>query len=211
MTPSSSQDSESEPPARRRSWRWLPLVLLESVLIVFSVLFALGMDEWRTERARAEQASVALRSIRAELALNLRSVEEARDNHLAMRDSLRHYVALGQSPPPEIYLHGIFNPAPTQAIAWEAAREVGSTNDLPYSLVLELARVYDRQTRYRSLGDALVQDLMMQVRREGFEPVLRDRSASFVSLQEDFAGRESALIGGYGAALELIDSLESSS
>lgn len=207
MTLSSSQDSATQPPATRRSWHWLPRVLLESVLIVFSVLFALGMDEWRMERARAEQAAVALQGIRAELVQNMERVQGARANHLAMRDSLRHYVALGQNPPPEIYLHGIFNPAPTQAIAWESAREVGSTNDLPYSLVLELARVYDRQEWYRSLGDALVQDLMMQVRREGFEPVLRDRSASFMSLQEDFANREAVLVRLYRGALELIDSL----
>jgi hypothetical protein len=211
MTRSSSHDSAADPPSTARSWRWLPRVLLESVLIAFSVLFALGMDEWRTERARAEQASVALRSIRAEVARNLMSVRRARANHLAMRDSLRHYVALGQNPPPEIYLRGIFNPAATQAIAWESARDVGSTNDLPYALVLEVARAYDRQAGYRSLGDALVQDLMMQVRREGFEPVLRDRSASFMSLQEDFANRESELIRHYGGALELIDSLAQSS
>lgn len=67
--------------------------------------------------------------------------------------------------------------------------------------------MYDRQDQYRSLADALVQDPMMQVRREGFEPVLRDRSASFMSLQEDFAGRESPLIRGYSAALASIDSL----
>ena len=47
----------------------------------------------------------------------------------------------------------------------------------------------------------------MQVRREGFEPVLRDRSASFMSLQEDFANREYVLIRGYNAALASIDSV----
>jgi hypothetical protein len=81
---------------------------------------------------------------------------------------------------------------------------------MPYALVLELARVYDRQAQYRSLTDALLQDLMMQVRREGFEPVLRDRSASFMSLQEDFANRESALIQDYGEALASIDSMAQS-
>jgi hypothetical protein len=207
MTRSSSQDSGTQPSATRRNWRWLPRALFESVLIVFSVLFALGMDEWRMDRARAEQAAVALQGIRAELAQNLESVEIARANHLAMRDSLRHYVALRQNPPPEIYLHGIFNPARTQAVAWQSARDIGSTAELPHSLVLELARVYDRQDQYRSLADALLQDLIMQVRREGFEPVLRDRSASFMSLQEDFANREYVLIRGYNAALASIDSV----
>jgi hypothetical protein len=110
-----------------------------------------------------------------------------------MRDSLGRYVALRQLPPPEVYLGGIFNPAPTYAVAWESARETGTTSDLPYDLVLVLAGVYNQQARYRALGDAVVQDLMMQVRREGVEPVLRDRARAFMSLQEDFANREAGL------------------
>ena len=85
--------------------------------------------------------------------------------------------------------------------AWESARETGATSEMPYDLVLVLSRTYDRQARYRSLGDALVQDVMGQIRREGMEAVLRDRSASFVPLQEDFVNRESLLLQAYNSAL----------
>ena len=187
--------------ARRTTWAWLPRVLVESVLIVFSVLVALAVDQWSADRERRKRAAVALESIRAEVETNLGNAERARDNHRAMRDSLGHYLAVRKPPPSRIYLGGIFKPAVVYAVAWESARETGTTNDLPYELVLRLAEVYGQQARYRALGDALAQDLMMQVRREGVEPVLRDRSAAFMSLQEDFANRENVLAEEYRALL----------
>jgi hypothetical protein len=85
--------------------------------------------------------------------------------------------------------------------AWESARESGATGEMPYDQVLQLSRTYDRQARYRTLGDALVQDLMGQIRREGMETVLRDGAPSFIPLQEDFANRESALLQVYESTL----------
>ncbi|MGH7461127.1 MAG: hypothetical protein ACREMA_08870 [Longimicrobiales bacterium] len=182
----------------RAPWRsWLPRVLVESLLIVFSVLLALGLDQWRDQRARVRRANLALEAIRAEIVENLGTLQRVRSHHLAMRDSLLSYAARRQAPPEQIYLGGIFNPGLTHATAWESARETGVTGDLPYRLVLELSQVYDWQARYRSLGDALAQDLMAQVRREGRETVMRDRAARFIDLQEDFANREASLIKKY--------------
>lgn len=194
------EDSGESP--RGTSWAWLPRLLAESVLIVFSVLLALGMDQWLRDRDRAEVARVALESIRAEVEENLVNVERARDHHLAVHDSLTRYAALGQPPPPEVYLGGMFNAAPVYAVAWESARETGTLSDLPYELVLELSRVYDRQARYRQLGHAVVEDVMMQIRREGTAAVLRDGAMGFMSIQEDFAGREQRLSEAYRALLD---------
>jgi hypothetical protein len=192
----------TEPSRGAGAWRgWLPRVLVESLLIVLSVLLALALDEWRDDQTRAERTEAALTSIRAELQENLQSVERARANHLAIGDSLERYAELGEPPPPRIYLFGIFNPAPVHATAWESALETGTTSDMAYELVLTLSRVYDGQARYRGLGDALVQEIMDDIRREGEEAVLRDRSARFITLDRDFAGRESALAEAYESAL----------
>jgi type II secretory pathway pseudopilin PulG len=194
--------------ARSQPWRpWLTRVLIESLFIIFSVLFALALDQWQEERGRNRRAQIALQSIQAELEENRESIQRARSNHVRLRDSLQSYVEKRQHPPTEIYLGGVFNPGLTHSTAWEAARETGATSDLPYPLVLALSRVYDRQARYRALGDAVVQDLMMQVRREGFEPVLRDRPANLMALQEDFANRELALGQAYDAVLAKLNDL----
>jgi hypothetical protein len=44
---------------RRAALPWLPRVLVESVLIVFSVLLALALDQWFQERERAATAQTA--------------------------------------------------------------------------------------------------------------------------------------------------------
>jgi Tfp pilus assembly protein PilE len=94
-----AEPTEPAPLSAPRWHAWLPKALFEAALIVLSVLLALAVDEWREDRQRAERAEVALRSIRAELQENLQSVERARANHLAMRDSLQTYAARGQAPP----------------------------------------------------------------------------------------------------------------
>jgi type II secretory pathway pseudopilin PulG len=185
-------------------WAWLPRVLAESVLIVLSVLLALAVDQWRDERDRAELAEVALGSIRAELEANRAGVERAREHHLAMHDSLTTYAEAGQRPPARLYLGGIFNPALVHSIAWESARETGATAEIPYETILELSRIYDIQTRYQALGSRLTQDIMTDVRREGTEVVLGDRFRGFISLQEDFAGREGRLLDDYARVAELL-------
>lgn len=183
-------------------------MLGEALLIVLSVLLALGVDEWRDSHDRSARAVVALTSIEAEVRDNLRSVEAARANHLLMRDSLERYAAARQPLPARIYLHGIFNPAAIQATSWESARETGATSEFPYELLVELSRTYDTQGRYRTLGDALVQDLMGDVRRFGMDEVLRDHPAGFIALEEDFSNREARLIEAYQDVLRSLGSAE---
>lgn len=187
-------------------WReWLPRVLVESALIVFSVLLALALDEWRESRRQAARVNVAVEAIRSELLSNRRAVERALLFHRATHDTLASFAAAGQQPPHRMYYgRGMFKPARVVATAWESARESGVTNSLPYDLVLTLSAVYANQRRYEALGDAIVADLYADVRARGAEPVLRDGFVGFVTLTEDFANREANLLEDYdgaGAAL----------
>jgi hypothetical protein len=200
-----ASNGDAQGPTAFTPWRsLLPRLFVESLLIVLSVLLALGVNQWQDSRRRKAQAAVALQSIQAELEANRESVSRARNNHLSMKDSLQSYTQRRETLPERIYLGGVFKPAATYSTAWDSARETGVTTDLPFQLVLALSRVYDRQARYRALGEALGQDLMMQVRREGFEPVLRDRPASLMALEEDFANRESVLLQGYDSVLDAL-------
>lgn len=192
-------------PSKVTRWRSsAPRFIAESLLIVFSVLLALGVNEWQDRRGRRERATVALHSIQAELEANRESVIRAWTNHVSMRDSLQSYTTRREMLPARIYLGGVFRPAATQSTAWDSARETGVTTDLPFGLVLTLSRTYDRQARYRALGDAVAQDLMIQIRRQGFEPVLRDEPAGLMALQEDFANRESVLLQAYDSVLSAL-------
>ena len=124
-----------------------------------------------------------------------------------MADTLDRYVAAKTLPPARIYFGGVFNPAFPLSTAWQAARETGALTALPYDLVLRIAPVYESQSSYRALADALGQSTMADVEREGVLPVFRDRSANFIAVERDFANREMVLDRAYTGALARLDSL----
>lgn len=186
-------------------WRsWLPRALFESVLIVLSVLLALALDEWRRGRQQRIDLSLAVQGIRAELTDNKAEAERAYSRHVTIRDTLQAYARRADLPPARIYYGGMFNPASLLSIAWESARDGGSTEHLPYDVRLMLARVYDRQSRYRTLGDAIAQSIMSDVQRRGGETVFRDGYANFILLTEDFANRERRLVVAFDSALSVL-------
>lgn len=102
----------------------------------------------------------------------------------------------------------MFNPEGVLSIAWQLAREGGSVERLPYDVRLRLARIYDRQARYRVLGDAIVQSIMSDVLRRGGAAVFRDGYANFLLLTEDFANRERRLAAAYDSALATLNRSE---
>ena len=68
---------------------WLPQVLIESALIVISILVALGLDEWRQKREDAETAQQALSNFISEVQQNQARVEDAAPFNKGLLDVLK--------------------------------------------------------------------------------------------------------------------------
>lgn len=205
MAPSS--EAESTSPRRGRRWpEWLPRVLVESTLIVFSVLLALALDEWRQSRTERTRASLALAGIANELAANRAAAEASRAFHRELHDTLLALAAAGQRPSADIYYsRGMFKPANVVSTAWESAQRTAVLDRLPYHLVLELSHAYESQAKYAKLGDRIVADLFVDLRTRGAEAALRDSFRGFIVLTEDFANRERRLIERYEAVLARLE------
>ena len=60
---------------------------------------------------------------------------------------------------------------------------------------------------YARLGDEIARDVYVDLRRRGFETVLREGFSGFILLTTDFAGRESKLIERYDDALATLSAL----
>jgi len=176
-------------------------------LLLIGATLALGADQWRESRAQERRTALALASIRAELTENIARVERARSHHLMMADTLEGYARRRELPPERVYFGGLFNPALVLSTAWQTARETGALSELPYSLVLRLAPVYETQEKYRGLGEALGQGVMLEAQRRGALTVFRDNFANFVLIEKDFSNREAVLARNYRAALAALDSL----
>jgi type II secretory pathway pseudopilin PulG len=72
---------------------WLPKVFFESLLIVFSILLALAVDEWRDERQAAKRAAQTLESFALEIQENQRYLARLAPYHEGLK---KEFGRLGQ-------------------------------------------------------------------------------------------------------------------
>lgn len=187
----------SERPARSTP-AWWGRVLVESVLIVFSILLALFFDEWRNERNLAEQRDRAIADIHAEIVLNLAAVEGVVGYHRTVRDSLGALLRrLGQDSGAEASAwelaqdaapNGIQRPGVTST-AWQTAAASEALALLDIGLTNRLGSLYDIQARGIESTVQRVQDLL-------FDPILFDPGRSIAvlrvlqALANEMAGQE---------------------
>lgn len=196
-----SVDTEARRAAPAPGWRsWLPRVLVESTLIVFSVLLALGVDEWREARGHRAQAAAAERAIIEELRGNRELIAASLAYHSAVHDSLVAHRRDGRAPGIQLFPRGFVSPAQLSHTAWASAAETGALSHVDYETVLRLSRVYAQQERYaeqaRGIGDVLYAELY----RGGMDAVLANHR-NLAGLISTFRYREDALLRQYADAL----------
>jgi hypothetical protein len=80
-------------PLRERLRGKLPELLLEVVSVVFAVLLALGVDEWRDARARRDLAERALAAVAGEIRSNADELRETAPAHAALRERTARTLA----------------------------------------------------------------------------------------------------------------------
>jgi hypothetical protein len=182
---------------RRRTGRWpawLGRAAFESALIVFSVLLALGLNEWRDERRNSAEARAAIDAIVAEITSNRTALLHARENHLAVGAKLKTFATVGHKPTLNEMLNmDTFNPAGLVHAAWSAAQDGGYLDVLPYAVMLDVSKLYERKGGYTALGAQIAADLYDDLRRRGIEVVMVEGYTGLLALEQDFSNREKFL------------------
>lgn len=170
---------------------WLELGL-EAVLVVVSVLLALGLNSWREGREHDAVARKALQALRAEVVANQKQVEARLAYHRALADSLRadpdYVVAL--------------RPAFILTDAWESAEATGAVSYMDYQTASTFGRLYALERLYDQLtgsaSEALYTADLMRGRAAGHERNERD---VWQPVLADFISVESALTKQYDRTL----------
>ena len=140
---------------------WLPQVIIESVLIVVSILVALGLDEWREKREDEEFVRTALSNFLIEVRQNKNRVEDAAPFNKGLRQVLSQHYADEDITSVDDFVNmvEIYSPAALQSTAWDTALATGSLAKMEYNLVTALSFTYSLQSRYDSTTRSGMSDL----------------------------------------------------
>lgn len=136
---------------------WLGKLLVESLLIVLSILLALAMDSWREGRQNAARAEQALASFEAEIRRNKAVIETVMPYHLRLQKDLIRLRDEGAIRTFEDLqnIEGFegFRPAILEETAWRTAVATGTLEHLDYETVQILSRLYTAQERVIAHSD----------------------------------------------------------
>lgn len=179
--------------------RKLGALVAEASMVVFAVLVALAVDEWREDREVAAQVARAQAGVEAELRANQAEFRSGYASVQAMFDSVSSMAARMQRG--EVILEGNLggNLPEFSDAAWETARVTGTLAHMPYEWVLRTARVYEVQALARQAQSQVLSSLGGVVARGLQLDLLLDLQGElFIALQiyASLAERYDEVLGG---------------
>jgi len=129
---------------------WLPQVIIESILIVLSILVALGLDSWRQNQEDEEFVRTALSNFLIEIEQNQIRVADAAPFNMGLRLVLSQHYAVDDIDSVDQFVSMVesYTPAALQSTAWDTALATGSLAKMEYNLVTALSHTYSLQDRY---------------------------------------------------------------
>ena len=134
--------------------RRMASLLVEASMVVFALLVALALEEWRQEQRLLEFADRAQVAVVAEIEANLQELDGTRDALLAMQGILTEVLESG-----DLAVMGgdleLTLPELSHA-AWEVAQGSEAAPYFEYEWVIEMARAYEVLEVYSSSSDNLI-------------------------------------------------------
>ncbi|MEP1095283.1 MAG: hypothetical protein ABJG78_09245 [Cyclobacteriaceae bacterium] len=130
-------------------------LIIEALLIVFTVLLALTLSEWRSSIKQEDTKKAVLNNIIREIKSNKEDLESKMEYHLEMSKKLNNYVqsdglwstltySSGIEAMIQIMEKGLLNPT-LQSGAWRSAELSGIVNTFDFETILILSAVYQVQ------------------------------------------------------------------
>jgi len=177
--------------------------LVESVLVVGSILLALGLDEWNEDREFQDLATRSLVNFEREIQQNRLRLEDATPFHVGLRDILAN-MDVGSAAVPATTIRNVlegFQPALLVSTAWETAVATGALGYMDYEVVAGLSLTYSLQERLVTLNRSGMNDLLVGGFRSGEADFLAYTANRYM---RDLTESEQGLQGVYDLVLGLI-------
>jgi hypothetical protein len=198
-------DDYSPWPRKLSAWRsWLPRMLIEALVVVGSILFALAVDEWNQGKDFDELAQRSLVAFDREIRQNLVRLEDATPFHLGLRDVLDN-MGTAESPASMHTFRDIidgFAPTILVSTAWETGVATGALNHMDYDVVAALSLTYGIQERLGELNRSGMSELVRGRSEAGDMEMLLYAASRYL---RDLAEEEQQLRIAYVQVLELLE------
>ena len=178
-------------------------MLVESVLVVGSILLALALDEWNENREFQDLAGRSLFNFEREIQQNRLRLEDVTLFHVGLRDVLANMDASGE-PVPATTIRNImegFQPAILVSTAWETAVATGALGYMDYDVVSRLSLTYNLQERLVTLNQSGLSDLLVGGLRSGETELLVYTANRYM---RELTNAEQRLQGVYDLVLSLV-------
>lgn len=121
------------------------LLSIEAILVVLSVLLALGLNSWREGRANQELAIRAMQGVVDESQVNCQSIKHFHPYH--------QQVANDEIEPSGIQIGLIRNDA------WNTAKSTGAAAHINYDIAASVETIYALQSDHRTIVESYIQAL----------------------------------------------------
>ena len=187
---------------------WLPRTIVESALIVISILLALALDEWQEDLEIQELIDRSIVNFQNELTQNKSRIEDIGVYHRGVLQVLKRRTFVSDSESLEEFrnIMEALQPIVLTSSAWETAVATGALGRMEYELVSALTLTYNTQQRfdddYRSTLRLLLSPINLN--KENL-PITTYNAGRFVT---DVTSAESELSVYYAQTLELIKQFE---
>ena len=137
-------------------------ILLEMFSVVFAVLLALGVNEWRSGRSNEELGVAAYQQITREIKNNHKKISRIIENHNKILEDIDSVIVRLKQNRTDITFGQIIFETPSST-AWEAAKLTTAVNYLEYEKVEKITGVYSSQKAYSNVSDRVFQELVFFV------------------------------------------------
>ena len=179
--------------------RWIGLkfseIIIQIIVVVFSIVLALTVDEWRDNKGQQELAGRSQKSIIEELKANQKELASS----LAINDSIFQSLVV-------VLQHGVEHPggvpfsfAQLSSAAWHIAQGTQALHRIDFNRLLLFARVYELQSLYGTSQSKLLENIGQSWSGKKEESQLMKRKLVFQLATVNEIGR--ALTKQYNEAL----------
>jgi hypothetical protein len=200
-------------PAEKRSLGHGPFngvtLVVETAMIVFSILLALSLESWHEGRKEREQARIALRNISSEIRQNRKAVSTVIPMHhrftADLQKTIRELSARKQTAAGKdegLGLNFELRPPHLYQAAWQTVLSTQSLKRTDYPTILAIAELYEMQ-RWMSLIEEKILQAMLTPGAFAEKNVAQFLTMVFL-LYSDYTKLEESLVGHYDRTLKRI-------